>query len=77
MNGTMPFVLEKSGEEGVGMLKALLGLGDLVTNVNFENTGQIANLPVQCSGGNQRPCSVVTACKAIVSREACRRVLPH
>jgi alpha-galactosidase len=28
------------------MLKALLGLGDLVTNVNLENIGQISNLPL-------------------------------
>ena len=46
MSGATPFTLEKSGEEGVGMIKALLGLGDLVTNVNLENTGQISNLPL-------------------------------
>jgi len=45
MSGTTPFVLEPSGEEGVGMIKALLGLGDLVTNVNLENIGQISNMP--------------------------------
>jgi alpha-galactosidase len=47
MSGTTPFIPESSGEESVGMLKALLGLGDLVTNVNLENTGQISNLPLQ------------------------------
>jgi alpha-galactosidase len=46
MNGVTPLVLEPSGEEGVGMIKALLGLGDLVTNVNVENTGQISNMPL-------------------------------
>jgi alpha-galactosidase len=46
INGTTPLVLESSGEEGVSMIKALLGLGDLVTNVNMENTGQISNLPL-------------------------------
>jgi alpha-galactosidase len=46
MNGVTPLVLESSGEEGVGMIKALLGLGDLVTNVNLENVGQISNLPL-------------------------------
>jgi alpha-galactosidase len=46
INGLAPFVLESSGEEGVGMIKALLGLGDLVTNVNVENVGQISNLPL-------------------------------
>ena len=28
------------------LMKALLGLGDLVTNVNIPNQGQIGNLPV-------------------------------
>ena len=46
IDGVTPFVLEPSGEEGVGMLKALLGLGDLVTNVNMENVGQISNAPL-------------------------------
>ncbi|MFT3895396.1 MAG: alpha-glucosidase/alpha-galactosidase [Anaerolineales bacterium] len=46
MNGMTPLVLESSGEEGVGMIKALLGLGDLVTNINMENVGQISNLPL-------------------------------
>ena len=46
MNGITPLVLESSGEEGVGMMKALLGLGDLVTNVNTENIGQISNMPL-------------------------------
>jgi alpha-galactosidase len=46
MEGRTPLELEASGEEGVGMIKALLGLGDLVTNVNLENQGQITNLPL-------------------------------
>lgn len=46
MNGVTPLVLEASGEEGVGMIKALLGLDDLVTNVNMENVGQISNMPL-------------------------------
>jgi len=46
INGATPLVLETSGEEGVGMIKALLGLGDLVTNVNTENVGQLSNLPL-------------------------------
>jgi alpha-galactosidase len=28
------------------MLKALLGLGDIVTNVNLENVGQMSNAPL-------------------------------
>jgi len=46
MSGTTPLVLESSGEEGVNMITALLGLGDLVTNVNMENVGQISNMPL-------------------------------
>jgi alpha-galactosidase/6-phospho-beta-glucosidase family protein len=46
IDGVTPLVLEPSGEEGVGMIKALLGLGDLVTNVNMENVGQVFNLPL-------------------------------
>ncbi len=38
--------LNPSGEEGVLLMKALLGLGRLVSNVNVPNTaGQIPNLP--------------------------------
>ena len=44
MEGITPLSLESSGEEGVGMLKALVGLGDLVTNVNMANVGQISNM---------------------------------
>ena len=35
-----------TGEEGVVIMKALLGLGDLITNVNFPNHGQIKGLPI-------------------------------
>jgi len=46
MAGRIPFELVSSGEEGVGQIKALLGLGDLMTNVNLENRGQVSNLPM-------------------------------
>ncbi|MDO7347754.1 alpha-galacturonidase LplD [Bacillus stercoris] len=36
-----------SGEEGVNIIAALLGLGELVTNVNMPNQGQVSNLPLQ------------------------------
>lgn len=63
--GATPFRLERSGEEGLNMIKALLGLGDLVTNVNLENIGQLSNAPLQAvvetnahfSRGNIRPLS--------------------
>ncbi|MDR4229291.1 alpha-glucosidase/alpha-galactosidase [Bacillus mojavensis] len=35
-----------SGEEGVNIMAALLGLGELVTNVNLPNQGQVAHLPL-------------------------------
>ncbi len=46
-SGAEPFVLSSSGEEGVGQIKALLGLGTLVTNVNLPNHGQIGGLPAE------------------------------
>jgi len=46
ISGLTPLVLQPSGEAGVTMIKALLGLGDLVTNVNLENIGQISNMPL-------------------------------
>ncbi len=45
--GETPIVLKDSGEEGVGQMRALLGLCEpLVTNVNIPNQGQIPNLPL-------------------------------
>lgn len=34
----------ESGEEGIAQMKALLGLGDIVTNVNLPNRGQMTDL---------------------------------
>ncbi len=45
-SGEEKIVIQKSGEEGVRQIRALLGLGDLVTNVNLPNRGQIPNLPL-------------------------------
>lgn len=46
LSGTTPLHLQTSGEEGVGQIKALVGLGELTTNVNLKNQGQISNLPL-------------------------------
>lgn len=47
LEGTYKLPLEPSGEEGVMLIKALLGLGKMVSNVNIPNTyKQIGNLPV-------------------------------
>ncbi len=40
------FVLFDSGEESVRQIKALLGLGNFVTNVNVPNLGQQEGLPI-------------------------------
>ncbi len=38
--------ISPSGEEGILQLKALLGLTELITNINIPNQGQIPNLPL-------------------------------
>lgn len=45
-SGEEKFELNGTGEEGVEQIRALLGLRDLVTNVNIPNVGQIPNLPL-------------------------------
>ena len=45
ISGAESVSLRTSGEEGHLLIKALLGLGDLISNVNIPNHGQIANLP--------------------------------
>lgn len=46
VSGEEEVVIKNSGEEGVQQIRALLGLIDLVTNVNIPNVGQIPNLPM-------------------------------
>ena len=46
VSGEEPIELKASGEEGYLLIKALLGLGDMITNVNVPNRGQISNLPL-------------------------------
>jgi len=45
-NGEEKVEIKGTGEEGVNQIRALLGLCDLVTNVNIPNIGQIPNLPL-------------------------------
>ncbi|MBE5866486.1 MAG: alpha-glucosidase/alpha-galactosidase [Lachnospiraceae bacterium] len=45
-SGEERFEITPSGEKGVAQMKALLGLEDLITNVNLPNRGQIPNLPL-------------------------------
>ena len=46
ISGAEALKLVPSGEEGHLLLKAVIGLGDLVSNVNIPNRGQIPNLPL-------------------------------
>lgn len=47
MSGRTRLDLKSSGEEGVRQIKALTGLGELMTNVNLPNAGQVSNLPLE------------------------------
>ncbi len=61
-----PLVLDKSGEEGVLLIKALLGLTRVISNVNIQNScNQIANLP---------SCAIVET-NAVFSRDSIRPVM--
>lgn len=44
-SGEKKFEIVETGEDGVKQIRAILGLHDLVTNVNLPNRGQIPNLP--------------------------------
>ena len=46
LSGEEKFELKPTGEEGVLQIRAILGLENLVTNVNIPNRGQIPNLPM-------------------------------
>jgi alpha-galactosidase len=46
LSGEQEWSFRDSGEEMVRQIRALLGLEDFVTNVNFANQGQIADLPL-------------------------------
>lgn len=46
LNREERFRVEHTGEESTRQMLALLGVGDLVTNVNIPNYGQISNLPL-------------------------------
>ncbi|MBP3428542.1 MAG: alpha-glucosidase/alpha-galactosidase [Clostridia bacterium] len=46
VSGKEPLEMKPSGEEGHLLIKALLGLAPIVSNVNVPNRGQIPNLPM-------------------------------
>ena len=45
-SGEEEYQLRETGEEGALQIRAVLGLRDMVTNVNLPNQGQIPNLPM-------------------------------
>ncbi len=45
ISGKEKLEVKKSAEEAIEMMKAILGLGDLKTNVNFPNMGQMRDFP--------------------------------
>lgn len=46
ISGEETVKIKRTGEEGVDQIRSLLGLTELVTNVNIPNKGQIPNLPI-------------------------------
>ena len=48
ITGEEQIELKPSGEEAVLQIKALLGLGDMLTNVNMPNSGQMEGIPFGC-----------------------------
>jgi len=45
-NGTKPFPLTGSSEEAVDLMKALMGMKTIVSNVNLPNRGQMPQMPL-------------------------------
>ena len=62
--GKLPIPIEPSGEEGVAQMKALLGLSELVTNVNLPNHGQL-----------EAPEGIVVETNALFSKDCVRPVM--
>lgn len=46
LSGKEKMELKPSGEEGIKQIKAILGLGNFITNVNMPNMGQLRGLPL-------------------------------
>ena len=44
--GKKEYNLSPSGEEAVQLMKAIMGFGGLISNVNLPNTGQMSQLPL-------------------------------
>lgn len=44
--GRIPVDVKKSDEEAVELMKAILGMGNVISNVNLPNCGQMADMPL-------------------------------
>lgn len=44
--GRIPIEVKKSNEEAVELMKAILGMGDVISNVNLPNVGQMPDMPL-------------------------------
>lgn len=64
--GRKEFEVGKSNEEAVDLMKALLGFGTIVSNVNMPNKGQMSQMPIgsivetNCVFSNDNVCPVVS-----------------
>lgn len=65
VTGTERIALTPSGEEGILLIKALCGLGRMVSNVNLPNRGQLAGIPL----------GTVVETNAVFDRDSVRPVL--
>lgn len=62
--GELSIPIEPSGEEGVSQIKALLGLGEIITNVNLPNIGQL-----------DAPLGIVVETNALFGRDSVRPLM--
>lgn len=71
---------EPSGEEGILLMKALVGMDRVVSNVNIPNAGQIANLPlgtiVETNALFSRN-SIKPMIAGALPDELCQLMIPH
>ena len=78
-SGEKKFEITETGEDGVRQIRALLGLQDMVTNVNLPNCGQIPNLPLGAvveTNAVFRADSVVPTLAGEIPAQICGLILP-
>ena len=79
VSGEEEITLKNTGEDGVNQIRALLGLEDMVTNVNLPNRGQIPNLPLGAvveTNAVFRADSVVPCLAGEIPAEICALISP-